>query len=93
MWQKIGIVIVLAKEVKVMLFDELIFGLDFKASNEFVWLLMQFSEQGMVVLMVIYDLFWVKEIVIWIGIMWLGQLLQELQFFEIGYIDLEFFYF
>lgn len=79
--------------VEFFLLDELILGFDLKVFNEFFCLVILFKDEGVVVLMVIYDFFCFCEIVICIGIMKKGQLVVCFDVGDVFYIDFEWIYF
>lgn len=89
MRQKVGVAIALAKKANTLLLDEPTSGLDPKASNEFSELLKQLQSEGAAILMATHDLFRAKETGTRIGIMKLGELVDELDTDAVSHADVE----
>lgn len=68
-----------------MLFDELIFVLDFEMVCEVLDVMVEFVEEGMIMLCVIYEMGFVKEVVDCVIFMDVGEIIEEnnlKEFFE-----------
>jgi ABC-2 type transport system ATP-binding protein len=78
MRQKVGIAIAMARQVKALLLDEPLSGLDPSAANSLCRLIRQMGNEGCAVLMATHDIFRAKEVGNRIGIMMHGELVNEL---------------
>lgn len=89
MRQKVGLAIALARGSEVLLLDEPLSGLDPHAAREFCDRIKTLTEDGCAVLMATHDLFRAREIGSRVGIMASGQIVREIDPFELTGTDLE----
>lgn len=78
MRQKVGIAIAMARQVRALLLDEPLSGLDPSAANSLCSLIRQMGNDGCAVLMATHDIFRAKDVGNRIGIMMHGELVNEL---------------
>lgn len=89
MRQKVGIVMALAKEARVLVLDEPTSGLDPQASVEFGHLLRDLADSGVAVLMATHDLFRVQETADRCGMLVAGKRVGEWTLGELDAGELE----
>lgn len=89
MRQKTGIAIAIVKDSPVIILDEPTAGLDPKAADEFVRLLLELKEEGKCIFMSTHDIFRSKDMASRVGIMKTGRLVMTRTAEELLHEDLE----
>ena len=89
MRQKTGIAIAIVKDSPVIILDEPTAGLDPKAADEFVRLLLELREEGKCIFMSTHDIFRSKDLATRVGIMKQGRLIMTRTAEELLNEDLE----
>jgi ABC-2 type transport system ATP-binding protein len=89
MRQKTGIAIAIVKDSPVIILDEPTAGLDPKAADEFVHLLLELKDEGKCIFMSTHDIFRSKDMATRVGIMKMGRLVMTRTAEELHNEDLE----